>query len=97
MVALSKQRFTRDRWLDFSLQILAKQGSDGLSIDNLCEKSKRTKGSFYHHFSDHQTFLEAMLKRWQKNSLESPILGSQEGAATERLHSLNELASQIDP
>ena len=91
------KRFNKTDWLDFALQVLAKHGPDSLSIERLCKRAKRTKGSFYHHFSDHQTFLDELLAHWQQLNLHAPIEGSSDGNVPERLASLNRLASVIDP
>jgi len=91
------KRFNKADWLDFALQTLAKHGPDGLSIERLCKSARRTKGSFYHHFADQQTFFDELLLHWQQLNLHEPIEGSSQGNVPERLATLNKLASGIDP
>ena len=91
------KRFNKADWLDFALQVLAKNGPDGLSIERLCKSAKRTKGSFYHHFADQQRFVAELLTPWQRHNLHEPIAGSSQGDVPERLASLNKLAAGIDP
>ncbi|NDJ51550.1 MAG: TetR/AcrR family transcriptional regulator [Chloroflexi bacterium] len=72
-------QLTRQDWLRHGLSILAEQGVDALRIGNLCTQLGVTKGSFYHHFSDHQAFLEALLEHWETEQTLRFIEESQEG------------------
>jgi AcrR family transcriptional regulator len=90
-------RFTRLRWLDFALNVLGRHGPAALTLDSLCARAKRTKGSFYHHIEDHSGFIDALTAHWRKKHLADPIEGSSTGSAESRLADLNTLASQIDP
>src|SRR5262249_45493149 len=56
----------RADWLDLGLALLAKDGPDGLRIEALCAAAQKTKGSFYHHFADHDAFLAALLGHWRE-------------------------------
>ena len=59
-------RFSREDWLDLGLKQLAKSGPDGLTLERLCLAADKTRGSFYHHFSDHESFLAAMSQHWKE-------------------------------
>lgn len=55
---------TKEDWIDSSLKLVSKHGTDVLKIDSLCKKLKVTKGSFYHHFKGHKVFIEELLEYW---------------------------------
>jgi AcrR family transcriptional regulator len=69
----------RDDWLERGLMLLAEEGADALTIDNLCQHFSVTKGSFYHHFKNRQTFLEALLEFWEETYTSRFIAYSLEG------------------
>jgi AcrR family transcriptional regulator len=52
-------------WADAGLQVIARRGWTGLTIDNVAEWLRVTKGSFYWHFEDRGCFVEAVLSRWR--------------------------------
>jgi AcrR family transcriptional regulator len=51
-------------WLDLGLRQLATRGPSRIAIEHLCRAAGKTRGSFYHHFADHDGFIDAMLVRW---------------------------------
>ena len=55
---------TKEKWLDKTLVLVSKIGVNNLKIDTLCKKFKVTKGSFYHHFKNHNLFIEEILEYW---------------------------------
>lgn len=67
-------RATPDDWLDAGLVILRERGHDALTIDALCRALDRTKGSFYHHFTDVSAFTARLLEHWEKRSTEDLIV-----------------------
>lgn len=93
----SMRRLTRADWLALGLQIIATAGPGALTIERLCEKANRTRGSFYHHFHDHQGYLEALVDEWHRIFVKRPIAESRKGAPQEKLRRLNQLASELDP
>ena len=46
-------RLGRDDWLALGLERLAAEGPRALRLENICAAAGRTRGSFYHHFRDH--------------------------------------------
>jgi AcrR family transcriptional regulator len=87
-------RLAREDWLDAGLALLA-EGAEAdqksITIERLCERLERTKGSFYHHFEDIAAYQVALLERWQSRHTEALIEDSRaagEGQARgERLRS----------
>lgn len=61
---LAKKRWTRDDWVVFGLDILEKDGANGIRIEEMARRSERTPGSFYAHFKSRDEFMDAMLKAW---------------------------------
>lgn len=59
-------RFSRDDWLVLGLAQLSAHGPEGLRIEPLCAAAARTRGSFYHHFDDHDAFIAALLDHWRE-------------------------------
>ncbi len=55
---------TKLDWLNSSLALLSKKGIDILKIDLLCKELKLTKGSFYHHYTNYDTFINELLEYW---------------------------------
>jgi AcrR family transcriptional regulator len=54
------QKTKRDWWLA-GITLLAAKGSQGLTIDALCQKMGVTKGSFYHHFKSYENYIKSLL------------------------------------
>jgi len=73
MVKTPKKRLNKEDWLVLGLGVLERQGLAGLTVEYLCESAGKTRGSFYHHFVDHNGFIIALLEHWRRNSTESII------------------------
>jgi AcrR family transcriptional regulator len=41
-----------------------------MTIETLTAAAGRTRGSFYHHFKDRETFLRALIAEWRKKTLD---------------------------
>ena len=81
----------RHDWLEQGLHLLAEQGVDALTISMVCKHLGVTKGSFYHHFADHQTFLRSLLEYWEETYTAQFIAESDAGTTIEaRLERLNQ-------
>ncbi len=52
------------------MTLLAKEGAQALNIARLCREIRLTKGSFYHHFKDFNSFKIALLAFWEKDFTE---------------------------
>ena len=88
-------RFRRDDWLELGFRELVARGKPGLTLERLCEAAGRTRGSFYHHFADHETFVRALLERWVERQTDA-VIALVETRDGERLSSLHELAGALD-
>lgn len=61
-------RFTRLDWLELGLKLLADAGPVALTVDALTAAAAKTRGSFYHHFTDRDAFLAAMMAHWHSQA-----------------------------
>ena len=90
-------RFSRDDWLVLGLAQLSAYGPDGLRIEPLCAAAARTRGSFYHHFDDHDAFIAALLDQWREWSTDGVIeMVELEAEISGRRGRLNALAAGLD-
>jgi AcrR family transcriptional regulator len=92
-----KGRVGKNDWLRTGLALLSNEGPQALRIDRLCAAIGKTRGSFYHHFEDRQTFYEQMLEFWRAEHTDQIIAQVEEaGEVLDRRQLLNELAMQLD-
>jgi AcrR family transcriptional regulator len=54
-------------WLETGLQLLIGEGESALTIDRLCRETKKTKGSFYHHFAGQEEFRTQLIEWWKSH------------------------------
>ncbi|MFZ5896507.1 MAG: TetR/AcrR family transcriptional regulator [Myxococcota bacterium] len=102
-MSAQSSRTTRADWLAAGLELLRTGGGDALTLDRLCLAVKRTKGAFYHHFSDISAYHEALLAHWVHSHTEQ-LIADAEGAsaqrtrdaATFRRQALYRAVSQVD-
>lgn len=57
-------RLSRNDWLATGFDVLAKEGSQGLTIENLTSKLNITRGSFYYHFHSMEDYKNFLLTFW---------------------------------
>lgn len=91
------RRFRRDDWLALGLVALAEQGPAGLTIDALCRRAGKTKGSFYAHFPAIEAYLSALAGHWRETyTLRLMQEADKSGATPDRLIALDRLALALD-
>jgi len=61
---MTKRRYGKSDWIDLGLRELATRGSEAVKLEAICKAAKLTRGSFYHHFDDHETFLTGLAEHW---------------------------------
>lgn len=84
-------------WLSLGLAALAETGPEALTIEALCQRAERSKGSFYHHFETIETYRQALAEFWRHRDTEAIIAAtSQARVAAENLDALNRLTSHLD-
>ena len=67
------RRASPRNWCDAGLRLLRDDGIGAVTIDQLCAAMQKTKGSFYHHFRDIDSYMAALLLRWEESQTEEPI------------------------
>lgn len=91
-------RLSSEAWLEQSLYVLAEVGATGLTIDALTTRLGVTKGSFYHHFKNYQTFKISLLDFFEETSTLNVIQIIEEQVTPEdKLQSLLETATGHPP
>lgn len=63
---MTKRRFSKEDWIALGLEALSAKGCDGVKLEAVCKAAALTRGSFYHHFEDHESFLTALARHWLK-------------------------------
>jgi AcrR family transcriptional regulator len=66
VVATTSTTLSREDWLHSGIQALTATGIGSVSIIQLAKALGVTRGSFYHHFTDREDLLRAMLNYWEK-------------------------------
>jgi len=90
------KRHTKEIWLQEGLKVLAERGNGGLTIEELTHRLNVTKGSFYHHFKNRQTFSHELLTYWEDEMTTDIIQISKKGTSFEdRNRRLFESSNQI--
>ena len=77
-------------WIDAATDFLINNNINSLDIPYLCRRLGVTKGSFYWHFPDRPTLLEALIADWEARAT-TPILDRLKrlgGAPADRLSAL---------
>jgi len=91
------KRFSKKDWLALGLKVLAKGGPAALRIDALCAAAKRTKGSYYHHFSGREDFTAELLDHWEQKLTEAVISETErQDDPVEKLIALNRITDGLD-
>lgn len=58
------QRLSRRAWLDDGYRLLSEEGPRELKIARLCKRLAVTKGSFYWHFRDIESYKSELIDNW---------------------------------
>lgn len=89
-------RTTRDDWIQEGFRILEHEGDGGLTVDALCERLGRTKGSFYHHFGGRDDYVGSLLSEWERRATDRLIdTGHIDAPVETRLRAVNRQASEL--
>src|SRR5690242_4381067 len=73
MVGTMTKKLSADAWIDFALSTLAREGFAALKADVLARKLDVSRGSFYWHFADIETFHARVIARWRQVATEAII------------------------
>lgn len=64
-------RYKKEDWLALGARLLAEEGPPALTVERLTAAAERTRGSFYHHFTDRDAFMRALMERWREQAIEA--------------------------
>ena len=67
------ERLTAQDWIDFGLTTLARSGFQALKAEILARKLGVSRGSFYWHFADLETFHRQVIEHWRRVATEAII------------------------
>lgn len=70
---MSRKRLKVADWIELGLKELSKSGPEALRLDAICEAAGVTKGSFYHHFENHGSFLTQTAELWNERQTDALI------------------------
>ncbi len=70
MVRRSVGTLKKEDWISAALVLLNINGSVGLSVVKLAEHLGVTRGSFYHHFKSLNDLIDAMVRRWETETID---------------------------
>lgn len=94
---MKPKRVNSARWLEVAAKVLATQGPDALTIDAMCRRMRKTKGSFYAHFESQEAFLAALVAHWRAiHTEEVKQCVDRSPSGQDRLTALNRIAVRID-
>jgi AcrR family transcriptional regulator len=63
----TRQRLTRQDWINAAIDRLIGHGVDGVRVEPLAHVMKVSRGSFYWHFKSRRELLEAVLDNWREH------------------------------
>lgn len=63
----------REAWIEEGLRALGAGGPAGVRIEVIAAALGVTKGGFYGHFADRDTFLAELLQTWERESIDDAI------------------------
>jgi AcrR family transcriptional regulator len=67
----TRRRATREDWLQAALEALQKEGPSGLNIQALAERLNISKTSFYWHFKNRASLIDALIDLWRHEFTET--------------------------
>ena len=94
----SRERLSRDDWLQAALETMRNAGIDGVKVAPLASQLGVTTGSFYWHFKNRRELLEALLEFWERTMTYLPLEEARrfEGSPNDRILFLMERVMQDD-
>lgn len=95
---MAADRLSKDDWVKAGLAALARNGVGGLKADVLARALGVSRGSFYWHFPDVDSFQGAVLASWEKRATLDIIDAVEKdgGQAADKLHRLSRLVFSGD-
>jgi len=91
-------RLTKQGWLEIGMAAMSADGPDGLTIEAICKRAGKTRGSFYHHFKSTDIYLSELVLWWkQRFTLDVIKKTDKHTKPSDKHDNLNQLAVHLDP
>lgn len=88
------KKVEKTQWLIIGLQIIENEGVHKITIENLCNLLKITKGAFYHHFKNIDGYIDALMAFWVKESTLKFIENVEDlSTVKEKLYTLSQMSA----
>lgn len=71
---MKKRRFKKDDWLRHGMAELSANGPEAVKLEAICKSAGLTRGSFYHHFDDHEAYLTGIASKWLETQTDAVAL-----------------------
>ena len=91
------KRLPKSGWIELGFLILKEAGAHLLTVEYLCARAERSKGSFYFHFGSIDDFCMQLVSLWADRFGSNVTDHLQLRAARNEPLSLNDLAARLDP
>ncbi|HEX6394360.1 MAG TPA: TetR/AcrR family transcriptional regulator [Acidimicrobiales bacterium] len=92
----AKRQLTPDDWARAAFRAMGRGGVDAVAIEPIAAELEATKGSFYWHFKNRDSLIEAALSEWERKLTDTVIERlNQEPDPAERLKLLFAGASEM--
>lgn len=80
----------RDAFVDAAQRLIAQQGYEGMSIQDVLDATGASKGAFYHYFGSKEALLDAVVERMVEDATAAvrPLVEDPGLSATEKLQGL---------
>jgi AcrR family transcriptional regulator len=69
----ARRRLTPEDWAGSAYRALARAGVDAIGVEPIAAELGATKGSFYWHFANRESLVEAALDRWERRMTEDVV------------------------
>lgn len=84
-------------WVALAEKVLRLEGPGALTVDHLCARARRTKGSFYHHFKGIGELTRALALAWADAEREAAAQTALAGSTPmDRLKAMLDMAAGAD-
>ena len=86
---------TKEDWINAGWLLMTSKGVEGVKVEVLARQLDVSKGSFYWHFKNRNELLEAILQRWEEQTMFLIHESQKTTDSKERLVNLFSLIAQV--